>query len=148
MKKWIMMFSLCLAVFLSGCSLVEGVNQSLDYVNKTTIYVNEVVAFADEIQPIAAEAIASEEARMELEQKLESMKTDIQTFNEIQPPGIAAGIHEQLIEHNATLENGVNLYLEHIENGELDIKVLEEVGIINTIMDMTSILDQIKSLGE
>ncbi|QNG60715.1 hypothetical protein H4O14_04170 [Bacillus sp. PAMC26568] len=145
--KFLKLFAVLSLVVLSGCSLFEGVNSSLQYANDTKDYINEASSFAEELPALAEEAVSNTEARKELEQKLTDMKEEIKAFNEIEAPGIAEDVHNQLVSYSESLEAGIDSALKQIDNGEWNIQVLEDSGILKTVNEMTSILDQIEQLG-
>ncbi|MFC0274000.1 DUF6376 family protein [Metabacillus herbersteinensis] len=133
---------------LSGCSLLDGLNNSLDYANNTKDYVDNVTTFAEEIRSLSGEAVANEDSRIELENKLTEMKEEIQVFNEQEPPAIAEGIHEQIVGYNQSLDEGITLYLDNIEKGQLEPQILEDSNILQTIDQISSIKEQLNQLGQ
>ncbi|MBD1379702.1 DUF6376 family protein [Metabacillus arenae] len=147
MKKLIMVFSIFSVFFLGGCSFLNEVNNSLDYATNATDYVNEVKQFSEEIPTLAEQAVTDSEARVTLEEELTQMKADIQEFNELEPPGVAEDIHQSIVGHNETLEKGIDKYLTHVENGEVDLKFLEESEIFATANEITELLDAINKLS-
>lgn len=76
------------------------------------------------------------------------MDKDIQEFNELQPPEVAADLHQQIVEQNKKIEEGIDVYLNNIENGQLDPNVLGNTEIVQSIEEITATLDQIKELGQ
>ncbi|CAM4101155.1 DUF6376 family protein [Lederbergia lenta] len=147
MKKIIAVFGLLSMIILSGCSLIEDVNHSLDYVNKGTDYIHTTQSFANELPTLAQDAIANKEAREDLESKLQAMKEEIQAFNEIEAPSIASDIHNSIVSSNKKLEEGIDLYLSHIENGTFDTDLLENSEIMTTITELNELKNQIEELG-
>ncbi|MEK3889210.1 DUF6376 family protein [Bacillus sp. FSL K6-3431] len=147
MKKIIAVFGLLSMLILSGCSLLGEVNNSLDYVNEVTDYINTAKSFANEVPPLAQDAVTDTEARENLENELQAMKEEIQTFNEMEPPSIAADIHENIVSSNKKLEEGIDLYLTNIENGTFDPEFLENSEIMKTISEITDLMNQIEDLG-
>lgn len=148
MKKWLIAFSAVPFLFLGGCSSLESVNNTLTYVNEATDYVNEASTFANEVPALAEQAVSDQQAAQELETKLQEMKQDIEEFNELQPPDMAADLHQQIVEQNNQIAQGIDLYLNNVEEGKLDPAVLENTEIFQSIQEITSIIDQIKQLGQ
>lgn len=147
MKKLISLFLVSIFVLLSGCSLLEDANDTINYIKETTNYIGEAKTFANEVPGLVDQAI-NEANVEELETSLVTMKEEIQKFKELTPPDIAADLHQQVEEHSLKLEEGINLYLENIKNGKIDPKLFENMQIVETINEMTSILDEIKNLGQ
>ncbi|WP_257348864.1 DUF6376 family protein [Pseudalkalibacillus decolorationis] len=147
MKKWIIAVALVSIAVLSGCSLLQGVNDSLEYVNDATDYVNEATTFAEEIPSLAEQAVSDKDARVQLEERLKEMKTSIQDFNELEPPGVAEDVHQTIVDNNAKLEQGIDTYLQNIENGEVNPQLLEEYGILQTANELSKTIDLLNQIG-
>ncbi|MDM5210643.1 DUF6376 family protein [Peribacillus sp. NJ4] len=146
MKK-IITISLLSILTLSGCSLLGEVNSSLEYADNATEYISTVKDFANEVPALSQDAVANTEARANLEKELELMKTEIEEFNATEPPQIAEGIHEKIVSSNQQLSDGIELYLNNIENGQIDPKALEDSEIMKSIDNITGLAKQIEELG-
>ncbi|MFJ7637725.1 DUF6376 family protein [Peribacillus sp. NPDC097225] len=145
MKKILM---LCTSlILLTGCSLLGEVNSSLDYADTATGYVSTVKEFANEVPALSKDAVTDKEAMKTLENELQTMKTEIEEFNETEPPQIAEGIHDKIVSSNQQLQDGIDLYLKNMEDGTLDPAVLEDSEIMKTIDNITSLTNQIEKLG-
>lgn len=147
MKKRLLVFSLIGLLFLGACSVLEDVNNTLTYVNEATDYVNEVSTFVNEAPSLAEQAVTDEQARAELETMLTEMQEDMDSFNALQPPGVAEDLHQQIVDYNQQAEEGVNLYLDNIENGKFDPALLENSELFQTLENVTNTIDQIQQLG-
>jgi hypothetical protein len=132
---------------LSGCSLLGEVNSSLEYADNATGYVSTVKEFANEVPALSQDAATDTEARENLEKELQLMKTDIEEFNATEPPQIAESIHEKIVSSNQQLSDGIDLYLNNIENGQFDPEALENSEIMKSIENITSLANQIEELG-
>lgn len=146
-RKW-MAVTLTAAITLSGCSFLEEVNGTLNYVNQATEYVNEASDFANEVPAMAEQAISDTQALAELETRLLEMKQEIEAFSKIEAPSIAEELHQQVIEQNDKALEEINVFLSNIENGELDPTFLENTELIKTIQELTELSNQIQQLGE
>jgi PBP1b-binding outer membrane lipoprotein LpoB len=146
MKKILMLFGLMGILFLSGCSLVGEVNDTIEYANTTTDYLNTAQTFANDVQQLANEAVTDEQARQDLENELITMKEEINQFNNIEAPAIAEDIHNQIVSGNTKLEEGIDLYLTNIENGKFDLTFLENSGILTTVNEISSLMENIEQL--
>lgn len=146
LKKVIAIIGVTGMVFLSGCSLLGEVNNTLDYVNTTTTYINSTKNFANEVPELANDAVTNEESRQQLEAELTTMKENIREFNETEVPTIAEDIHNQIVSTNVKLEDGIDMYLANIENGKLDPAILKDSEILTTINEISSLMDQIDKL--
>jgi TolA-binding protein len=146
-KQWIA-FLITALLMVGGCSFVEEASTTVTYVNEAVNYVSEVDAFVKEVPPLTKQAVSDKQALIELEAKLTEMKEDIQSFNELQAPEVAADLHQQVVAHNQKAEEGIDLYLNHIEDGKLDPAVLENTEVFQTLQEITSIIEQIKQLGQ
>ncbi|WP_026021705.1 DUF6376 family protein [Bacillus timonensis] len=148
MKKRFLVFSLLGLLFLGACSVLENVNNTVTYVNEATDYVNEVSTFINEAPTLAEQAVADEQAREDLETKLTDMQKNMDTFNLLQPPEMAADLHQQIVDYNQQAKEGITLYLDNIENGQLDPALLENSELFQTLQNVTNTIDQIKQIGE
>ena len=147
MKKFIMVFGLIGLLFLSGCSLIGEVNNTIEYANITTEYINSTKTFATEVsQYLAKEAVADETARQNLEDELEKMKEQIHLFNQVEPPAVAEDIHNQIVSSNAKLEEGIDVYLDNIENGSIDPAALENSEILTTVNEISNLMETINQV--
>ncbi len=146
MKKFIMVFGLIGLLFLNGCSLIGEVNNTIEYANITTEYINSTKTFATEVSTLAKEAVADETARQNLEDELEKMKEQIHSFNQVEPPTVAEDIHNQIVSSNAKLEEGIDVYLDNIENGSIDPAALENSEILTTVNEISNLMETINQV--
>lgn len=142
-----MIVSIISLLLLGGCSLLEDVNNSVNYVNEATDYVGEVNTFVQEVPALAEQAVSDEQARLDLETKLTDMKKDIEDFNELQAPDLANDLHQQIMAHNNTALEGIDLYLNNIKDGKFDAALLENSEFFTAMQEVTDTVDQIKQLG-
>ncbi|MEH7238815.1 DUF6376 family protein [Bacillus sp. JJ1562] len=148
MKKRFLAFSLIGLLFLGACSVLDDVNNTLTYVNEATDYVNEVSTFVNEAPTLAEQAVTDEQALADLETMLTGMQDDMGTFNSLQPPGMAADLHQQIVDYNQQAEEGINVILDNIENGQIDPALFENSEVFQTLQNVTNTIDQIQQLGE
>ncbi|MCM3600779.1 DUF6376 family protein [Robertmurraya korlensis] len=146
-RKW-MAVTLTAVIVLSGCSFLEEVNGTLNYVNQATEYVNEATEFANEVPAMVDQAITNPQALAELETRLLRMKQEIEAFSNIEPPSIAEKLHQQVIEQNDKALEEINVFLANIENGELDPALVENTELFTTVKELTELSNQIQQLGE
>lgn len=147
MKKTLLAALLSITV-LSGCSAVNEVTNGLNYVPEATEYIKDVQQFSKEISALAETAVNDPKAKAELEQLLEDMKTDISEFGELTPPSVFEDVHNQVIEHNNALQEGIDKYLSVVKDGKLNADLLEQTGLLDEIAVYSDLLTQIKKLGE
>ncbi|RFU68135.1 hypothetical protein D0469_12775 [Peribacillus saganii] len=147
MKKIIIFLSTVIMVFLSGCSILGEVNNTLEYANNATGYIATAQSFAEEIPQLAEKAVTSTEAAQNLENELLAMKQEIEAFNKTDAPAIAEDIHNQIIGANKKLEAGIDSYLNNVENGKIDPAFLQDSQILTTINELNTLINQIERLG-
>src|SRR5699024_6498401 len=123
------------ALTLSGCSLLEEANDSLDYATDVTEYINELNTFAEEAPSLEG---------AELKSELETLTADIEDFMEIEPPSIAEDIHKELEDKSQKLLHTTNNIL---EDGEVAIEQLKQSEIYTTIENISELKTQIEELG-
>lgn len=129
---------------LSGCSLLEETNDTLNYATEATQYINELSNFTEETTGLVSDAMNNPEAKAELEAKLTSLEKTITDFNNLDAPIIAEGIHESLEDKNLQLLDAVNNIF---QNGEVTVEKLQESEIYQTIENITNLKNQIEQLG-
>jgi PBP1b-binding outer membrane lipoprotein LpoB len=148
MKKNVLVLAAVIAMFLSGCSLLNDAKDTLTYVNDAKNYLDKATAFANDAPSIAQQAVSDRQATAELKTMLQNMKQEIQAFNKLQAPDVAADLHQQIVDQNNKLVAGIDLYLKNMKNGLLDPSVLENTEIFQSVQEINGILDQIKQLGQ
>lgn len=144
MKKMIYLFAVLIPILLSGCSLLEETNKSLEYVNETTDYLNDLSTFAENAPQMIQDAATDANAKKDLENQLTSLLEEIEDFNSIEPPAFAEDFHQQLVTKNETLIEQIN---QVIVNGEILLDQIENTQIYTTIEEITKLQNQLEKLG-
>jgi hypothetical protein len=147
MKKWFTLVSACLVFILSGCSFLNSAQETLDYTKEATAYLEEASQFANEAPQLIEQAINNNDAAAELLSTLQQMKTDIEAFNNLNPPEVIVDLHTQIMEQNDIIMDQINIYLDGLTNGVLDPALLEANELLQPIQELTSMIDQIQKLG-
>lgn len=140
MKK-IAFLILSVVLILSGCGLLEETQNTLDYATEATDYLNELSTFAEEVQNL------SEGENINLQQldsKLAALEEKVVSFNTLEVPAIAEGIHENILAKNAQLLDIIN---NAQEDGELLLEELQNGELYQTIESFTNFMNQIDQLG-
>lgn len=132
---------------LSGCSLLDKVNQSLNYVDEATQFINSGTQLAEQLPVLAGQAVTDPEARTALKNELTEMKAKIEAFNKLEPPAFAKSVHQQLLGYNETLMKEINSYLEQIKLGQIDWKAITDSQLVQTLDQVTQILDKVQNLS-
>jgi Family of unknown function (DUF6376) len=148
MKKKLFVLSTMMVLLLSGCSLLNDAKDTLTYVNDAKDYLDKATAFANEAPSVAQLAVGDQQAAKELKNMLEVMKQEINSFNKLQAPEIAVDLHQQIVDQNNKLAAGIDVYLNNMKNGLLDPSVFENTELLQSVQEITGILDQIKQLGQ
>ncbi|MCL6570537.1 MAG: DUF6376 family protein [Bacillus sp. (in: Bacteria)] len=148
MKKRLIVITASILLLLSGCSLFDDAKNTLTYINESTDYLAQATDFANKAPALAQQAITDQQAAVELESLLQEMKQNVVAFNKLEAPEIMADLHQQIIEKNNSIADGIDTYLANIKNGLLDPAMLENTELFQSAKDITSIIDQIKKLGE
>jgi hypothetical protein len=131
-------------MMLSACSLLEGANNSIDYVNQATQHINKLSNFAEQAPQMMKDAALNPETKQELENQLNGLKKEIEQFNLKSVPSFAKDIHQQLVEKNEVLLKEINNV---VENGHLALDKLQNSQILTTINDITGLINRITNLG-
>ncbi|WP_257148547.1 DUF6376 family protein [Bacillus sp. AFS073361] len=148
MKMKVLGLAAAILFILSGCSMLNEAKDTLSYVNDASDYLNKATAFANDAPSIAQQAVSDQQATKKLQTMLQEMKQEINSFNKLQAPEIAADLHQQLVDQNNKLTACIDLYLKNIHNGLLDPSTLKNTEIFQSVQEISNILDQIKQLGQ
>lgn len=146
MKKILLTGLLAISILLSGCSFLGEVNNSIDYVNQATEHINTLNNFAEEAPQMLKEAAADPALKQELEDRLVTLKQDVEEFIALKDiPTLAEDIHQELVSQNKALLAEINKVL---ENGNLALDKLENSELFSTINEVTSLINRIEALGQ
>ncbi|UOE57276.1 DUF6376 family protein [Bacillus sp. CMF12] len=146
MKKVILIGLLTVSMLLSGCSVLGEVNNSIDYVNEATEHINTLSDFAEEAPQMIQDAAADPALKQELEDRLTTLKQEVEEFIALQDiPTLAEDVHQELVTQNEALLAEINKVL---ENGNLALDQLENSELFTTINETTSLINRIEALGQ
>lgn len=148
MKKLVALFVLPMALFLTGCSAIEEVSDSFNYVTEATSYIDDVNQFAEELPTLAEEAMTDLEAKAQLEERLTDMQAEVEAFDILEAPAMLEDVHNQVLEYNAELADGIAVFLENIDAGTWSTDLLSETGLMEEIEVYNDLLGQIMELSE
>jgi len=149
MKRWMIVLSASMLFLLSGCSFLNDAKDTISYINEATDYLAAATDFANEAPALAQQAVEDLQAAEDLKGLLQDMLQQIEAFNELQAPDIAAELHQQLVAQNDLIVAEINEYLANIQNGLLDPALLETTNeLTQSIQEITAILSDIQQLGE
>lgn len=148
MKRLLVVFCGSIILLLAGCSLLNEATNTVTYIKEATDFLSKATTFANEAPSLAQQAVNNSEAAKELENMLQEMKQEIEVFNAIEAPQLAADLHQQLVDQNNIISQGIDLYLENIKDGKLDPAILQNTEIFQGVQELSSIIDQIKKLGQ
>ncbi|MEC3859526.1 DUF6376 family protein, partial [Bacillus sp. WOD8 KX774193] len=96
------------------------------YVTEANDYVTDIQQFTEEFPKLAEEAVQNAAKKAELTQQLESLKADIQDFNEVTAPKMAEDLHAQIIEKNKVLSEEIQTYIQQLKAGDIDVAAILE----------------------
>ncbi|CAG9621745.1 DUF6376 family protein [Sutcliffiella rhizosphaerae] len=145
MRKLFIPIILLFSFFLSGCSLLGEVNSTLQYVNKATEHINKWQDFGQVAPQMVKDAAINAEAKNELEAELKSLSDAIDEFNETEPPAIAKGVHQQLVEKNEEIKHVIE---NSMINGELTLEKLQDSELFTLINEVTTMMNLLEELGQ
>ena len=144
MRKLTLLLAFFSAILLGGCSLLEGVNDSLEYANAAKDHINNLTNFGEQAPQLIQDAATNPEIKQDLENQLTTLKAEIEEFNNVEPPTIAEDLHQQLVSKNEAIVDAID---KAMVNGELALDKLENTELLNTINEITNMLNQIEKLG-
>ncbi|VWA42730.1 DUF6376 family protein [Bacillus altitudinis] len=149
MKQYVMAFLFTGTFLLSGCSgLLDQVNDTTTYVTEANEYVLDIQQFTEDFPHLAEEAVQDAAKRADLTQQLESLKADIQEFNELTAPSIAEDLHAQIIEKNKVLSEEIQTYLQQLKMDNFDAAAIleDQQGLMKQLQQSVNLLQDIEQL--
>jgi PBP1b-binding outer membrane lipoprotein LpoB len=145
MKKIIMIVIVVSTMLLSACSLLNEVNDSVEYVNQTTEHIIALSDFANEAPQLLQDAVLDEAKQQELEDKLFEVKASVEEFIATEDiPAVAKEIHQELVAKNEELLAQIN---QVVVDGHLALNKLQESEILSTIENVQGLLSRLENLG-
>jgi hypothetical protein len=145
-KAWILL--LMLTVLLSGCAAVEEVSNSINYAKQAADYITLVSDFANEAPTLVEQAVTDENARKELENKLQALQQSIESFNKLIPPEIAQDIHQQIVSHNEQLNAAIEMYMTSLKDAKFDPATFENSELMKTVQELSKLAQKIEGLQQ
>ncbi|CVN19381.1 DUF6376 family protein [Bacillus altitudinis] len=149
MKQYVMAFLFTGTFLLSGCSgLLDQVNDTTTYVTEANEYVMDIQQFTEDFPQLAEEAVQDAAKRADLTQQLESLKADIQEFNELTAPSIAKDLHAQIMEKNKVLSEEIQTYLQQLKMDNFDAAAIleDQQGLMKQLQQSVNLLQDIEQL--
>ncbi|WP_456276631.1 DUF6376 family protein [Bacillus sp. AK128] len=143
MRKLLIGVSLSAAILLSGCSVVEGINDTLEYTNNAMEHVDTWSNFGQEAPALIQDAATNPEAKEALETELTTLLTEIEEFNQSEPPAIAQDIHQQIVEKNDAIKGIIE---NAMVNGEVVVEKLQNSELLQFVNEMTELKNLIEGL--
>ncbi|WP_201005558.1 DUF6376 family protein [Paenibacillus glycanilyticus] len=132
------------SMMLSACTWFESANQTVQYADSTHEHINRLTDFAEQAPQMIQDAATNPETKQQLEERLVALKEDIEQFNLMDAPAMAKDLHQQIIEKNQVLLQEIN---DALVNGHLALDQLQSSPILQTITDITGLLNRIENLG-
>ncbi|AKU30166.1 MULTISPECIES: DUF6376 family protein [Bacillus] len=149
MKQHVMAFLFTGTFLLSGCSgLLDQVNDTTTYVTEANEYVMDIQQFTEDFPQLAEEAVQDAAKRADLTQQLESLKADIQEFNELSARSIAKDLHAQIMEKNKVLSEEIQTYLQQLKMDNFDAAAIleDQQGLMKQLQQSVNLLQDIEQL--
>lgn len=145
MKKWsVLLWMTIIITAISGCGLLDNINQSIDFATETTDYMNSLNGFRQEMDGLAEQALTDLNARVDLKNRLLALKEQILNYKNLEVPGYAKDIHSTIIGYNDKLQQGLDQALTNIEQGRA---AFASTGIPETMNKINELLDQLNALN-
>ncbi|TFE29500.1 DUF6376 family protein [Cohnella luojiensis] len=146
MKMKLALFLVVIA-FLTGCSVVEQIDRSLNYTSEATTYVDQAAEFTRKLPDMAQQTAIDPEVKEKLVAELEAMKQRVGDFNALEAPAMAADVHAKLQKYNATLQQEIDQVLNGLLNDIPAVQAIKDSQIIQTLTGITRLMEQINNLG-
>lgn len=143
MRNILMIFAIFTFMMSSACSVVDEVSKSVNYVDETTNYLTSVSDFAEQAPGLIQAAAADEAARDELETELNSLREQIEEFNKLEAPTVAEDIHQDIVAKN---EEVLQMIDDLYKDGEVVVEELQNSEMVQTLQDISSLMDKVQNL--
>lgn len=147
MKKYTLVLVM-LAALLSGCSALDQVNQSVNYVSEVTAYINDTSSLAEQLPELTQQSVTDPQSREQLLQELEQAQTQISQFNQLEVPAFAQDLHQQLAGYTETLGPEINNLISQVQAGDLNVEQLNNSPIFQTVDQINGLMSQFQQLGQ
>lgn len=145
MKKLLFTFLISVFTLFIGCSPIEEATNTVNYVTEATGYAMTVTDFYQNVPNLMQQAASDPQAKEQLDQKVQEMKEAIESFNQLEdPPERFADYHDIIVGHNEQLLSVINAYM---NSGMEDVNVLNNADLIQSMKDITSAVEDIKSVA-
>lgn len=146
--KYRIIILMLVASLLSGCSLIDNANQSLNYVTEASTYVNEVTTFAEQLPTMAQDALSNSTGLDQITSSFEQMKQDITQFNQLDAPAFAQSVHDKLTQYNETFLQEINMYISQLSSGTINLETIGQSEMVQTMKEISEVLNQLQQLGQ
>ncbi|TDQ42704.1 DUF6376 family protein [Aureibacillus halotolerans] len=147
MKNWITILVSAAFLVLSGCGVLEEVNNSLNYTQETIQYLEDVQIFVQEAPQLVSNAANNPEAQAELEQSIEQFRAEMESFEAMEPPQIAEDIHAQLLSLTEQAEASLDQIQQQMENAQLTAEELQNSELFKTLQQLHELQSSIENLA-
>ncbi|REK76993.1 DUF6376 family protein [Paenibacillus paeoniae] len=145
MKKWRISLLMALTMLIvSGCGILENVNQGINFATETTDYMNNLDSFRQEMNGLAEQALTDLDARTDLKNRLLALKNQILSYKNLEVPEYAAELHSTIVGYNDKLQQGLDQALTNIEQGRA---AFASTGLPETMNKINELLSQINALN-
>jgi DNA repair ATPase RecN len=137
-----------LGLFLfSGCSVIEEVNDSVNYVTTTVEYIQQVQNFANEAPQLLEEVTTDPTVLGDIEQKLTDLKNRTVEFNNLTPPEFAQEVHDSITQYSQGLETDLETILTNITEGKFDPNMFDS-EVLQDLKSISELLEQVQNLEQ
>ncbi|PKR77226.1 hypothetical protein CEY16_10830 [Halalkalibacillus sediminis] len=131
---------------LSGCGLLDQVNDTVDYGKEVKGYTDKMSGYADELSPYLDKKSVNEEDLQHLKGLMDEAETDIRAFNELEPPSVAEGIHGEIEHHNDQILEAIDEANRQMDSGQFDPSAFEEMELVKSIKKVQQYRDEIENV--
>ncbi|GEL77943.1 DUF6376 family protein [Tenuibacillus multivorans] len=130
-------------LLLSGCGLIEEVNQTVDYGKKTTQYIETMIGFQNDVSGYLNQDQLTTEDLEQLKGIMDDIEAEAESFNEIEPPSIAEGVHGQIENQNDQILQAIDEANSQIDQGEFDPNAFQDLEIVQSLQKLNEYKDQV-----
>ncbi|NGP46599.1 hypothetical protein G4V62_17215 [Bacillaceae bacterium SIJ1] len=146
-KKVSVISLIFVAMLLSGCGLLDEVNQGIGYSEEAMTYIEDVQQFTQEAPAMLEEAANDPETKAQLDEYVQQFLNEMESFQNIEPPGFAEDIHAQISSFSADAEASLQQLQGKLSDANMSVDELRNSELFQSLDQLRELQNTIENLG-
>lgn len=130
-------------LLITGCGVIDEVNQTVDYGKKTKDYVSTMAGYQDDVSNYMNKDQFTEQDLEDIKVMIDEIESEVKAFNEIEPPSVASGLHSEIERHNDQVLEAIDEAKRQMNQGQFDASAFEDLEIAKTLAELKSYRDKV-----